>query len=318
MGFLGDIWSGISSLGSKINQGLGWLGDKVIKPVAHYTGLEYLAKPISYVLDKTAEAGRWLGHNTIGDTATALLETGWGFTPWGATLNAGSAISGVLSDRRDLGLGTILDGIGGAGKIGKLAKSGANLIKGTRGVSAISKTAEGASRIGSTLASINRATQPVQRYVRGMSTYARQQVQNASRYASGLQARAVAKVQDKIIDPLLKTKAGQLYTKADDAYRPYKPYVDNINKAKGKFSKAYQAQRTMVTRGAGVGTNNETFNTDERPVQAPRQPSPQSVMYRPPTRPTANPNAMMRVRPTLDSQYQYNIPKSAIPRVMAY
>ena len=330
MGFLGSLWSGIKNLGSKVNSGLSWLGNKVIKPVAHFTGLEYLAKPISWALDKTAQGARWLGHHTIGDTATAVLETGWGFTPWGAAVNAASAGAGVVSGRHDLGLGTILDVAGGAGKLGKIGKSAAGLVKGARGASKVGKAAGGVSRLSQLAGRVNRATAPAQRYIRGMSTYARGQVARLGAYGSRQYGRVTGAIERNITKPLLSTRAGKLYTKAQKAYEPYKPYVDLAKKAKSKFGKAYTAQRAL-TRGGAATTTNETFTTDERQHTSQQRPhsvgaregvpnvyaTDQGIHYDPPRMRTGQSSRSDRVS-VVPSRYSYNIPYSAYPRLAAF
>jgi hypothetical protein len=245
MGFLGDFWGSIQNLGSKVNTGLNWLGNKVIKPVAHYTGLEYLAKPVSYILDKTAEGARWLGKNTIGDTATAVLETGWSFTPFGAGANALSAGAGVVSGRHELGLGTILDIAGGAGKVGKLGQTALTAVKSARGASRV------ASSSGKITQALERAGESVGKgigKVRDIGTR--------------VQARAEKLVETNITKPLLATRAGKIYTKADELYTPYRPYVDTAKTAKNRYDKAITAQRAL-TRGSASATTNETFTSPD-------------------------------------------------------
>ena len=239
MGFLGDFWGSIQNLGSKVNTGLNWLGNKVIKPVAHYTGLEYLAKPVSYVLDKTAEGARWLGKKTIGDTATAVLETGWSFTSWGAAANALSAGTGVVSGRHELGLGTILDVAGGAGKVGKIGQSALTAVKAGRGASRVAKSS------GKITQALERAGESVGEGIG--------KIRSAG---ARVQARAERAVERNITKPLLSTRAGKLYTTADEFYTPYRPYVDTAKTAKSRFDKAL-----IATRGAGATTTNETFTS---------------------------------------------------------
>ena len=243
MGFFDSMWGGIKSLGSKINTGFQWLGNKVIKPVAHYTGLEYLAKPISYVMDKTAEGARWLGRHTIGNTATAVLETGLAFTPWGAAANALSAGTGVVSGRHELGLGTILDVAGGAGKVGKIGKSALGAVKAGKSASRVARSS-------------GKITQALER----AGTRLGEGVSRVRKAGTRVQARVEGAIERNITKPLLSTKAGKVYKKADELYTPYRPYVDTAKKAKGKFDKALTAQRTL-TRGAGATTTNETFTS---------------------------------------------------------
>ena len=242
MGFLGDFWGSIQNLGSKVNTGLNWLGNKVIKPVAHYTGLEYLAKPVSYVLDKTAEGARWLGKNTIGDTATAVLETGWSFTPWGAGANALSAGAGVASGRHELGLGTILDIAGGAGKVGKLGQTALTAVKSARGASRVATSS-------------GKITQAVERAGARLG----EGVNKIRDAGARVQARVEGAVERNITKPLLSTRAGKVYTTANELYTPYRPYVDTAKTAKSRFDKALIA--TRATRGAGATTTNETFTS---------------------------------------------------------
>ena len=282
MGFLGDVWSGIKNLGSKINTGLNWLGNKVIKPVAHYTGLEYLAKPISYVMDKTAQGARWLGRHTIGNTATAVLETGLAFTPLGAAANALSAGTGVVSGRHELGLGTILDVAGGAGKVGKIGKSALNVVKAGRGASRVARSS------GKITQALERAGS---RFNEGVSRF--------RSAGSRVRSRVGGAVERNITKPLLSTKAGKVYTKADELYTPYRPYVDTAKKARGRFNKALTA-----TRVGGATTTNESFTSADSRAN-------QGVRYNIPIRMSTGNQLMYRMHGGRDMPY-------GMPPMMAF